>query len=236
MKGNLCVNGNNPDNGHGGIGGWVKDENGIHYDVKATTATDGFLDITFVWDNAYYGLLGDFYSLDTDQGRFWKDIYDSFIKHVEDSRIIDKWNPEITSFSSVDFSNVTPWIPIDGFWAPNRNIHTYKNNNPDLKDVFGIFAPCDVDRQGNKNSMRVSFGGWGDAYPNYGTPDWKDEPVYIKTLNQSISTSYSKGYTLVFSNGNNARAYVHFLTREAREYTKKQYCRVFGYNYYPNRP
>ena len=236
MKGNECISGNDPDNKHGGIGGWVEDKNGIHYDKYATTATDGFLDITYVSGNDYYGLLGDYYTLDTEQGRFWKDVYDAFIKHIEDARINDPFNPEIASFSTVDFSDVTPWIPIDGPITPNQNIHVYNNSNPNLKDVLGIIAPCDVDKSGNINAMRASFGGWGTAYPNYGNSNWKDDPVYIKTLNQSNSTSFPKGYPLEFSNGNNVRAYVHFLTRETREYTKKQYNRVFGYTYHPNRP
>jgi len=237
MKGNEHIKGNKPDNKHGGVGGWIKDKDGIHYDVKATTATEGFLDITYVDGNEYYGLLGDCYSLETEQGRYWKDIYDAFIKYVDDAKVqTDPWNPEVASFSTVDFSDVASWIPIDGPLMPNQNIHVYNNNNPILKDVFGIFTPCDVNRSGNINAMRVSFGGWGDAYPNYGNTNWKDDPVNIKTLNQSISTTFPKGYPLIFSNGNNARAYVLFITKETREYTKIQYCRVFGYTYHPNRP
>ncbi len=218
--------GNYASNGYGGVGGWVKDSDGIHYDTKATVDTEGFLGITHIEGNDYYGLLGDKYDLNTQQGRFWKDVYAAIIRYIEDSQR----NGE--SFSTVDFSDITEWIPIEKWYKPNINTHLYYNSNPDLKDVLGIFTPCDIHMPNNRNAMRVSFGSWSTAYPFYGKPYFTDEPISLpKSLGQ-----LPKGYPLSFSHDGNARAYVLFLNRESREYTKKQYCRIFDYFYQPNRP
>ena len=229
------LHGGGGDNGHGGKGGWVEDKNGIHYDKNATTNTKGFLDITYSSGNTYYGLLGDTYDLNTEQGRFWKNVYDAMIQSVEDSRRInsDIWGWSESSISTVDFSDVTAWIPINGPLEYNRNIHVYENNNPRLTihEAYGIFTPCDVSIPGNEKSMCVSFGGWSTAYPYYGRPYYSDEPVPIPMFSQ-----FPPGYTLYFSHEGNARAYLHFLSKQAREYTKLQYARVFGYTYQPNRP
>jgi len=204
----------------------VKDKTGIHYDVNATIETDGFLGITYIDDNDYYGLFGDHYYLNEEQGRFWKDIYDAIIQFVKDSQ------DNVSNLNTIDFSDVAPWIPIEDWYVSNNNTHTYQNNNPNLKKVFGIYAPCDVDLPGNENAMRVSFESWSTAYPYYGKPYFDDKPV-------SIPTSFGhfpKGYPLCFSHEGNARAYVLFLSKESREYSKKQYCRIFNYPYQPNRP
>ena len=193
-------------------------------------ATNGFLDITCVNGEDYYGLLGDHYSLNTEEGRFWKDVYDAIIAYVNDSR--EDGNELI--FSSVDFSDVARWIPIDNWFSPNQNVHIYENNNPNLKlkNVLGIYSPCDVHLNGNERSMRASFGSWSTAYPDYGKPHYEDKPISLpKSFGQ-----LPKGYPLCFSHEGNARAYVHFLNRESREYTKQRYCWIFGYTYKPNRP
>jgi RHS repeat-associated protein len=148
-------------NEYGGVGGWVKDKKGIHYDVYATTATKGYLGITYVSGNDYYGLMGDRYSLNTEQGRFWRDVDNAIIKSVEDNRSNEQniWDVSVSSPSTVDFSDVTPWIPISGPFAHNENIHIYESNNPKLtsKDAIGIFTPCNVQLPGNEKAMHAIF-------------------------------------------------------------------------------
>ena len=234
--------GNNPSNEYGGVGGWVQNKKTgeIYYDERATVSTSGFLGVTYVSGNDYYGLLGDHYSLDTEQGRFWKDIYDALIKFVEDSRVYDPWNPNVAPNSTVDFSNVTSWISINGVIEQSQNLHIYKNNNTHLTidDVLGILTSCNVGRLddygqlNNEKAMQASFGGWGTAYPYYGKSYFTDDPIPIR----SIGSNLPKGYPLNFSHNGFAVAYVHFLNKESREYTKIQWCRIFGYTYRPNKP
>ena len=170
----------------------------------------------------------------------WKDIYDALIKFVEDSRVYDPWNPNVAPNSTVDFSNVTSWISINGVIEQSQNLHIYKNNNTHLTidDVLGILTSCNVGRLddygqlNNEKAMQASFGGWGTAYPYYGKSYFTDDPIPIR----SIGSNLPKGYPLNFSHNGFAVAYVHFLNKESREYTKIQWCRIFGYTYRPNKP
>lgn len=234
--------GNNQTNGYGGIGGWVKNiqTGAIYYDETATTTTEGFLGITYTENNDYYGLLGDHYNLNTEQGRFWKDVYGAMIKFVEDTREYDPYNPYVSSFRTVDFSDVVSWTSTNGTIKQSQNLHIYENNNSNLRieNVLGIISTFNVGRLNeygqpdNKEAMQASFSGWATAYPHYGKPYFTDDPVPIR----SIGSNLPKGYTLSFSHNGFAVAYVHFLNKDAREYTKKQFCRVFGYTYRLNKP